>query len=128
MAKIADTFGRPEAFAISIVIYIAGYIQLTASNNVRTYAAAQIFYSAGSTGLQLLQQVFVADTTTLLNRALLSSLPDMPFLATVWIGPEISGSLLKRTTWRWGYAIWCFVLPVACLPLLASLFWNQRKA
>ncbi|KAF1849252.1 siderophore iron transporter mirC [Cucurbitaria berberidis CBS 394.84] len=50
---------------------------------------AQIFYSAGSNGLQMLQQIFVADTTDLLNRALFSSLFDLPFLWTTWAGPEI---------------------------------------
>lgn len=83
MAKIADVFGRLEAFSISILLYVVGYIQKATSKNVQTYAAAQIFYSAGNTGLQILQQVFIADTSDLLNRALWSSLPDIPFLITV---------------------------------------------
>ncbi|KAH0548562.1 hypothetical protein GP486_007894 [Trichoglossum hirsutum] len=128
MAKIADVFGRLEAFSLCILLYVIGYIQMAASNSVGTYASAQIFYAAGFTGLQVLQQVFVADTTDLLNRALLTSLPDTPFLVTVWVGPLLSGSLLKHTTWRWGYGIWAIVLPVAFSPLALSLFLNQRKA
>lgn len=76
---------------------------MAGSNNVKTFASAQIFYSAGSTGLQILIQIFVADTSDLLNRALFSSLPDVPFLITVWVGPPIANSLLAHTTWRWGY-------------------------
>jgi len=94
MAKIADTFGRFEAFLISILALLIGYVMLTFSNNVETFASAQIFYSAGSTGLGLLQQIFIADTTDLLNRALLSSLPDTPFLATVWV--------------RWSFLTCCY--------------------
>ncbi|KAL2188450.1 MFS general substrate transporter [Thermothelomyces heterothallicus CBS 203.75] len=128
MAKLADVFGRLEAFCMSIVLCVLGYIQMAASQNVQTYASAQIFYSAGSTGLQILQQVFIADTSDFLNRALFSSLPDSPFLVTVWIGPAIAAAILAHSTWRVGYAIWAVILPVAFLPLALSLFLNVRKA
>ena len=128
MAKIANVFGRLEGFSISIFFYIIGYIQMAGSNNVKAFASAQIFYSAGSTGLQILQQIFIADTSDLLNRALFSSLPDLPFLVTVWAGPPIANSILSQTTWRWGYGLWTIVLPVAFLPLALSLLLNMRKA
>ena len=101
---------------------------MAGSNNVKTFASAQIFYSAGGTGLQILQQVFIADTSDLLNRALFSSLPDIPFLITVWVGSPIAQSLLKHSTWRWGYGLWAIVLPVAFSPLGLALFLNFRKA
>ena len=128
MAKIANVFGRLEAFTISVLIYVIGYIQMAASNNVKTFASAQIFYSAGFTGLQILQQIFIADTSDLRNRALFSSLPDVPFLITVWVGPPVADSLLAHTTWRWGYGLWAIVLPAAFLPLALPLFLNMRKA
>ncbi|KAK6595771.1 major facilitator superfamily transporter [Botrytis cinerea] len=128
MAKTADVFGRLEAFTISIILAIIGGATMAISNDVQTYAAAQIFYAAGSTGLQILQQIFIADTTNLLNRALWSSLPQIPFLITVWIGAPIGDKILKTTTWRWGYGIWCIILPVVFLPLALSLFLNNRKA
>lgn len=128
MAKMANAFGRLEAFSISIFLYVIGYIQMAGSNNVRAFASAQIFYSAGNQGLQILQQIFIADTSDLLNRALFSSLPDIPFLITVWVGAPIAEHLLARTTWRWGYGIWTIVLPVAFMPLALALFLNMRKA
>lgn len=128
MAKVADVFGRFEAFCLSILIYILGYIQMAASTNVQTYASAQIFYSAGSTGLQILQQVFVADSSDLLNRAFLALLPELPFLVTVWVGPTIAGAVLKASSWRWGYGMWAIILPAAFLPLALTLLFNQRKA
>lgn len=128
MAKIANVFGRFEAFTISVFLYVLGYIQMAGSNGVRAFASAQIFYSAGSTGLRILTQIFVADTSDLLNRALFSSLPDVPFLVIVWAGPPLASNLLSNTTWRWGYGIWAIVLPVAFLPLALALFLNMRKA
>ncbi|KAJ5214854.1 hypothetical protein N7468_010533 [Penicillium chermesinum] len=128
MAKIADVFGRFEAFCLSILIYILGYVQMAASNNVQTYASAQIFYAAGSTGLQILQQVFIADSSDLLNRAFLALLPEFPFLITVWLGPTIADAVLRSSSWRWGYGMWVVILPAAFLPLALSLLLNQRKA
>lgn len=128
MAKVADAFGRLEAFCFAIALFVAGYTQMAASTNVQTYAAAQIFYSSGSTGLQILQQIFIADTSSLLNRALFSMLPELPFLATVWLGPMIAQWILDTTSWRWGYGIWTIILPVAFLPLGFALFYNQRRA
>lgn len=128
MGKIADVFGRLESFTITIFLYTIGYIQQAASNNVKTFASAQIFWAAGFNGLQILQQIFVADTTDLLNRALYSTLFDVPFLWTVWAGPEVGNAILKHTTWRWGYGIWAIILPVCFIPLAVSLFMNQRRA
>ncbi|GFF43697.1 siderophore iron transporter mirC [Aspergillus udagawae] len=128
MAKVADVFGRFEAFCVSILIYVLGYIQMAASTNVQTYASAQIFYSAGSTGLQILQQVFIADSSNLLNRAFLALLPEFPFLVTVWIGPTIADAVLKHASWRWGYGMWSIILPASFLPLALSLLLNQHKA
>ncbi|KAI7494980.1 MFS general substrate transporter [Hortaea werneckii] len=128
MSKIADVFGRFEAFSLSVFIYVIGYVQQAAANNVKTYAAAQIFYSAGQTGLQILVQIFIADTSDLLNRALIVTLPDIPFLVNVWIGPPLAFTILQRLSWRWGYGIWAIVLPVAFCPLALVLYLNQVKA
>lgn len=121
-------FGRLESFSIIVSLYTIGYVMQAASNSVQTFAGAQIFWSIGYNGLQVLQQIFVADTTDLLNRALFSTLFDLPFLWTTWAGPEVGQSILKNTIWRWGYGIWAIILPVCVIPLAASLFMNQRRA
>lgn len=125
---MADVWGRLEAFSLSVFLFTLGYIQQAAANNVKTYAAAQIFYASGQTGLQILQQIFIADTSDLLNRALVSTIPDIPYLLNVWIGPPIAESILENLGWRWGYGIWAIVLPIAFMPLALSLLLNQRKA
>lgn len=128
MSKIADVFGRFEAFTLAVFIFSIGYVQQAASDSVKTYAAAQVFYSAGSTGLQILIQIFIADTSDLANRALCSTLPSLPFLVNVWIGSPLADKLITNLSWRWGYGIWAIILPIAYMPLALSLFTNQRKA
>jgi hypothetical protein len=128
IGKVADVFGRLEAFTMTILFYTIGYILQASSHNVQTFASAQIFWAAGFNGVQVLQQIFVADTSDLLNRALYSTLFDLPFLWTVWAGPQIGGNILKTISWRWGYAIWAIILPICFIPLFISLFMNQRRA
>lgn len=128
MGKIADVFGRLESFTITIVLYTIGYIQQAASKNIATFASAQIFWAAGFNGLQILQQIFVADTTDLSDRAFFSTLFDVPFLWMVWAGPELGNRLIESTTWRWGYGIWAIVLPVCFIPLAGTLWASQRRA
>lgn len=130
MAKLSDVMGRLEAFHISIFLYVIGYIQMAASQNVATYASAQLFYAAGSTGIQILIQIFIADTSNLLWRAFMSSLPDLPYLWTVWTGSQIFGAIIgpDGTGWRWGYGMWTIILPVAYIPLALALWTSKRKA
>jgi MFS family permease len=128
IGKIADVFGRLEAFTITIFLYVIGYIMQALSRNVQTFAGAQIFWAAGFNGVQVLQQIFVADTSDLLNRALYSTLFDLPFLWTVWAGPHVGASILSTIKWRWGYAIWAIILPVCFIPLFISLLMNQLRA
>lgn len=129
MAKIADVFGRLEAFCLCVGLYVLGYIQMAASQNVETFASAQIFYAAGNTGLLILQQIFIADTTDIPNRALFSTLPDIPYLVTTWIGSIITNSIIRSSGgWRWVYGMWTIIMPVAFLPLGLSLFFNARRA
>ena len=126
MSKFADVFGRFEAFTAAVLIYALGYIMQATSNSLATYTTAQVLYATGQTGLQVLIQVFIADTSTLVNRALISTISDIPFLFTFWAGPPLAQAVLPN--WRLGYGIWAIILPGAFLPLAVTLAINQRRA
>ncbi|KAF2026439.1 siderophore iron transporter mirC [Setomelanomma holmii] len=91
--------------AHSLVSTIAVVQNVASSANVRTFASAQIFWSTGYNGVQMLTQIFVADTSDLLNRALLSTLFDVPFLWTVWAGPEIVAFYLSVFPYFYSYLV-----------------------
>lgn len=131
IAKAADVLGHFAAFNASMFFLVLGYIQQACSHNIQTFASAQAFYATGMTGLQILQQIFIADTSSLLNRALFLSLPFTPFLVNVWLGPVLAGFFSNTDgsgPWRWGHAIWAIILPVMFVPLAVSLFLNEKKA
>lgn len=47
LAKILDTWGRPQGLLLMLFIWVIGFIMMAACNNVETYAAAQVFSSIG---------------------------------------------------------------------------------
>ncbi|KAH8152683.1 uncharacterized protein LAJ45_03524 [Morchella importuna] len=128
VAKIADVFGRFEAFTFSVVLLTLGFILEAASQDIGTFAAAQIFYVAGQVGIQFMQQIFAADTTNLKWRALFNALPLAPFLFTTWCGAPIVERVLRDSTWRWGYGMYAIIIPACAIPLLISLGYHQHKA
>ena len=76
-----------------------------------------------------MQQVFIADTTSLINRGLWTSLPEsIASIPTLYLGSIVADSVLKHSTWRWGYGMWAAILPFCAAPLIITLYILQRKA
>ncbi|EEH35469.2 siderophore iron transporter 1 [Paracoccidioides lutzii Pb01] len=118
IAKIADVFGRTEVIFITIAFYVIGTIIETFAVNVQSFCTGAILYQIGYTGIMLLVEVFIADTTSLRSRLLFSYIPATPFLINTWVSGDVTSAVLASTTWRW----------VCCLPLIVSLFMVHRKA
>jgi len=76
----------------------------------------------------VLVEVIIADTTSLRSRLLFSYIPAMPFLINAWVSGDIAVAVLGATTWRWGIAMWCIILPITCIPIFFSLTSAERRA
>ncbi|KAJ6785211.1 hypothetical protein PWT90_02945 [Aphanocladium album] len=124
MAKIADASGRAEAFSVSLVSIVLGFVINATSQSLGTMAAGQIVYSIGQVGIMFLQQILAADTTTLANRSIFGSLLYSPPILTAWIGGPIVEALVP-THWRWGYGMWAIIVPIVSIPLLLSIWAHQ---
>lgn len=76
-----------------------------------------------------MQQVFIADTTSLLDRGLWSSLPEaVAAIPTLYLGTIVADAMLENSTWRWGYGMWTIILPFCAAPLILTLYILQRRA
>ncbi|KAH8168662.1 major facilitator superfamily protein [Sarocladium implicatum] len=128
LAKILDTWGRPQGLALTLFLWVVGFIMMAACGNVETYAAAQVFSSVGSQGVSYCLTIFIADTSSLLNRPLMLAFATSPYIVTTWMGGPITDSILSGIGWRWGFGIWTIVTPAVVLPLCALFLWNQHKA
>ncbi|KAL7625132.1 hypothetical protein AAE478_004346 [Parahypoxylon ruwenzoriense] len=129
VAKLSDIVGRIELFAFSIGLQIISIILYAACQNVETYFVAGLFDAIGSVGFGITQQIFISDLTNLRNRGFWLSLPDsISSIPTLYLGTIVADAFLAHSTWRWGYAMWAIVFPVAAIPFLLILFlWQRRK-
>jgi hypothetical protein len=48
---------------------VLGFVMMAGCNNVTTYCAAQVFYQLGYSAIDFTITIFVADTSSLRNRA-----------------------------------------------------------
>jgi len=126
MAKLADVIGRGETFIIVTVLYTVGYIVIATANDVGQIAGGEIIYSFGYTGLQMLQQIIIADMTSLRYRGLVGALINAPFIINNFVAAQIAQGILPN--WRWGYAMFAILVPVSLLPIIVALMWAQWKA
>lgn len=128
LAKILDTWGRPQGLLLMLLIWVVGFVMMAGCNNVETYAAAQVFSSIGSQGVSYCITIFIADTTSLINRPLMLAFATSPYIATTFAGGPIADSVIAHIGWRWGFGIWSIVTPVVVGPLGALFIWNHVKA
>ncbi|KAL4882188.1 siderophore iron transporter mirA [Aspergillus karnatakaensis] len=129
IAKLGDVFGRAEMFTLSILFQAIGAAIYAACKDVSQYIAGGIFEAIGSTGFGLTQQVFVADVTNLINRAIWSTLPDsLTVIPALYLGTEIAEAVLEKQQWRWGYGMWAIIQPVCSVLLIGSMLFYQRRA
>ncbi|GAB1522850.1 hypothetical protein RhiTH_005975 [Rhizoctonia solani] len=130
IAKLADSLSRPVAYSLVVFFYVLGYIIIASAQSIATVAGGIVIYAVGYTGLQLLLQIIIADTTTLKGRGLSSGLVSAPFIINAFAGSEVSAGVMASggPGWRWGYGMFAILVPVTILPLILTLGWAQHKA
>ena len=127
-AKMIDVFGRPQGFAFSLGITTIGLVMMAATQSVQTYAAAQIFWTVGNNMSLYIVNIFIADTTSMHNRVLVTWLAATPNLFVPWVGGPITEAFLNGPGWQWYYGAFSLIAPVMCSPLFFVLWNVQRKA
>lgn len=131
VAKLADVFGRAEGYAISLFMYIIGFIIIASCHNFGALIAGTVFYAFGNTGTQIMQQIVLADITTTKWRGVAVSLITLPYIINFGVAPLITQDLASNSLsnlWRWGPGSFAIVFPVAAAPIILSLALTQRKA
>ncbi|KAI1390462.1 MFS general substrate transporter [Hypoxylon trugodes] len=128
LGKLIDIRGRAEGFVGSLLLITVGMIMKATCQNVETYAAAQVFTWVGKVALGFIINVFVADITTLKNRMFIFALNSTPNLATTFAGPKIAELFYQRVNFRWAFGAFTIILLVVCLPVVAILYYHEKKA
>ncbi|KAI0906562.1 putative MFS siderophore transporter [Ustulina deusta] len=128
VAKIIDSWGRPQGFASMTLLAALGLLLMSLCRDVQTYAAAQVIYQVGISGFSYILDIIVADTSSLKNRSLALAFSSTPYLVTTFIGPVIASSFTENERWRLAFSISSLSLVLLSLPLFYILILNMRKA
>lgn len=129
LAKIADLLGRAEGFTLSMILYSLAYVLYASCQNVDTYVCAEIFFAIGRNGYRIFQLIFIADTSSLINRGILSQLPNaIGAIPSLYAGSYVQDAFLEHSTWRWGYGSFAIILAAFCFPLGCIMFYLDRRA
>ncbi|KAI6090254.1 MFS general substrate transporter [Hypoxylon rubiginosum] len=128
IAKVIDSWGRPQGLACMIVLATTGLVLMAASRDVKTYAAAMVFYQVGISGFSYVLDIIVADTSSLKDRILAFAFNSSPTLITTFIGPPIATAFLNGWGWRWAFGFSAILFVVLSIPVLYILAVNMRKA
>ncbi|KAK8849103.1 MFS general substrate transporter [Apiospora arundinis] len=128
ISKVIDAWGRPQGLAAVVVLATIGLILMAACTNIKTYAAAQVFYQIGLSGFSYILSIIIADTSSLKNRALAFAFSTSPSLITTFIGPPIAGWFYEQSSWRWAFGFSSISFLLLSLPILVVLMRNARKA
>ncbi|RSH86567.1 uncharacterized protein EHS24_004836 [Apiotrichum porosum] len=99
--KLADMAARPICLLLSLLLYTLGSFTLSS--------------------------LIVADVTTLRNRGLAYGMVSFIYLPFAFVSSNIAAGV-GLENWRWGYGMFCVMMPVCVAPILGMLFWADRKA
>jgi len=128
IAKILNIWGRTEGYVIFFFVYLIGLIVLASCNDATTYAAGYTLYWIGYDAVYLILDIFIADTSSLKNRAFTWAFASTPFICTAFTGPLAGNAFLQMTSWRWALGAFAIIQPVVFLPLAVVFKFYQRKA
>ncbi|PWY99830.1 MFS general substrate transporter, partial [Testicularia cyperi] len=128
IAKLSDVIGRPQAYLLSLSFYVSGYLVVASTKSLRSLIGGIVLQSAGNTGVQVLQSIIIADTTTAKWRGLVIGIVNLPFLINFAVAGPMVDLVMRNGGWRFGFAIWTVLVPLSALPLLITLLVGQRRA
>lgn len=126
-ARLLDVIGRAETYAVTVLMYIISYAMTASAKTFNTYSGGYIIYCLGQTGMQIFDQIIVADITTSRWRALANQLISLPFLYVPWTAAFIVESALETVGWRWGIGIFATILPISSLCVVVPIKYYQRR-
>ncbi|KAG0230799.1 hypothetical protein BGW42_000664 [Actinomortierella wolfii] len=126
--KVADVFGRAPSLSFAFLCYMTGVIVEGSSRSFAQLAIGQLVYSLGSTGIQALSQVVIADTTSLLTRGIMFAMYDVGSVANIWISQALIDPITlggPEDKWRIGYIAAGCITGFGALALMIPLWYVQ---
>lgn len=125
-AKLSDITSRPMSFIISFFLFIIGYILIPAGTTISSYVIGVVFGALGSSILDLTTQFVIGDLTPLKWRGVGIAFIETPLIIIPWFSGLIAAALIPND-WKWGYGMFCIIVPVGLIPIVTCLLYYERK-
>ncbi|TDZ33052.1 Siderophore iron transporter 3 [Colletotrichum spinosum] len=122
IAKLSD-----YTYIVTLMFYVIGYVTAASSTSIFAYVTGEVFVANGSSGLDLTNDIIVADLTPLEWRGFVSSMLSTPLIINTWFADKIVDAMQARNQWRWGYGRFA-IMPAALGPAIGTLLWLDKKA
>ncbi|KAI0165409.1 MFS general substrate transporter [Hypoxylon sp. FL1284] len=123
--SVSNVTGRIIPLYASFLLFILGSIVFASARDMGVLITGRVFQGLGCGGLDVLNEIILADITTLKERPLYLGLLAVPMAGGTILGPIVGGLLSQYTTWRW---IGWINLPVSGLGLLLVALFLRLKA
>ncbi|KAI5966805.1 uncharacterized protein KGF55_000214 [Candida pseudojiufengensis] len=117
-ARVSDRFGRLELYLICLLFHVVGTILQSQAHNIQIFAAGAVIYTVGVTGLITISLILMADMSNLNFRLFVNYIPGISLIINTWVSGDIVSAIITNYSWQWGIAMWAFITPLACLPLI----------
>lgn len=129
-AKMSDIFGRGEMYPVATLFVVIGYILAASANGFSAFAAGTILRAVGLTGINSINTIIIADTTSARQRGFGVNFQFFPYLILPWVAAEIISSVVSPggVGWKWGVGIIGIIFPFAMIPIIAVTFIFARRA
>lgn len=130
-ARLSDRFGRIECWLLALFFYTIGDIVSAATPTFGGLFAGIIIEQVGYSGFRFLASALTADLSGLKDRTFAMNIFLIPVIINTWVSGDIVSSLAGDSPpykWRWGYGIFCIIVPFSALLLVLPYFYAQHIA
>lgn len=130
-ARLSDRFGRMEMWIFACVFYTVGNIISAATPNFNGLYAGVVMEQFGYSGFRFLSVALTADISAMRDRTFAMNIFLIPVIINTWISGNVvdgiagTGAVPK---WRWGYGIFCIIVPFATMLLCLPYIFAQHIA
>lgn len=118
-AAVSAVVGRKAPLYFATALFFVGSLVFGLARSMSQVIAGRVLQGLGGSGLDVLSEIIVTDTTTIGDRSLYLGLMALPTAVGTVLGPPLGGLFSTFVTWRW---IGFFNLPILGLSLLLELF------
>nr|CAI6604558.1 AEL_HP1_G0030980.mRNA.1.CDS.1 [Saccharomyces cerevisiae] len=125
---MSDRFGRIECWIFALVLYTVGEIISAATPTFGGLFAGIVIQQFGYSGFRLLATALTGDLSGLRDRTFAMNIFLIPVIINTWVSGNIVSSVAGNVApykWRWGYGIFCIIVPISTLILVLPYVYAQ---